>query len=324
MSESTDVRANPLRFDGIYSRAQERWSSFFVFAPDGGVRALSLSQPCTIEDAAKQFILRSIPYEDKGHVVAQGDRVSFSTTSTTGTVDWKGIVEEQGAVLVLESHSHINGKRDAGERYEFAPMPDVGRLNPQLIPRCMWLDCLKMRTGTIYAHRCGIRADSSGWPLPTDAENEVGRWNVIGSRLHVNMTGGEEGSRQYVHDGSLGLLVANQGLHGSFYAGKSPLGKLAVARHVLAFYWPYSLMAEPTVSHYRDDRRLHVIIEDSEGDGHLGLQGITSPRGSSSFINSVFSIKNRQDEFLDQLGQARAAFLAQEAGTPGRASESGE
>jgi hypothetical protein len=180
-----------------------------------------------------------------------------------------------------------------------------------MIPRCIKLDCRKLRSGSVFEHGCGIRTTSSGWPLPGEDETVLGRWNVIGSRLFIDMKD-DPGYGAYITDGSLGILVTDKALRGSFYDGKGHAGKLKIVRDVFTFYWPYSLMAEPRVSHYQDDRRTHILIEDPEQDGHLGLQGITKPKGTKpdDFLSPVLSVKNRAPEFLAQVVKARERFCA--------------
>jgi hypothetical protein len=131
----------------------------------------------------------------------------------------------------------------------------------------------------------------------------------MGSRFFIDMKEDPEFGT-YISQGSLGVLVTDKALRGSFYEGKGPVGKLAIARDILTFYWPYSLMAEPGASHYQDDRRLHIVIEDPEQDGHLGLQGITKPKGTKpdDFLSPVFSVKNRSPEFHEQVGRAWERF----------------
>lgn len=217
------------------------------------------------------------------------------------------MVTPDGA-LRLDFHSHINGYRCAGAVYTFVPGK---RLLTEMVPRCIKLACLKMKPGTVYEHPCGLRTTSDGWPLPADDETSLGRWHVRGSRLHIDLKE-NTGGQPYVRDGDLGLLVTDTALRGSFYKGTGPVGKLGISRHVLAFYWPYSEMSEPTVSYYRDDRRQHMIIEDHAGDGHLGLQGITKPKSdkADAFLSPVFSMKNRLPELFEQVCQAHAQYQA--------------
>lgn len=180
----------------------------------------------------------------------------------------------------------------------------------EMIPRCIKLDCWKLGSEG-YGHPCGLRTTSRGWPLPGDGETEIGRWNANGGRLFIDLIADPEFG-PYVQEAWLGVLVTDKALRGSFYEGKGPVGKLSPSHHMLAFYWPYSLMAEPKMSSYQDDRRLHVIIEDPSGDGHLGLQGIAKPKTTKpdDFMSPVFSVKNRYEEFFDQVVEARAQCLS--------------
>jgi hypothetical protein len=167
-----------------------------------------------------------------------------------------------------------------------------------------------MSPASIYEHACGVRTTSLGWPLPGEGETPIGRWNVGDPKLLIDMIADPDFGA-YIIEGELGVLVTDKALIGSFYDGKGPVGKLQLGRHVFSFHWPYSLMAEPIASFYRDDPRLHLIIQDSGGDSHLGMRAAHKPRSNreDDFLSPVFAVKNRIDELAEEIAHARAQYV---------------
>ena len=320
VSEATYFGENPLRVDGLYRRGGALSSGspatyFLRFAADGSMQsACILGEELSGREGETELKRRPPAERDEGSFKLDGAAFSFKTKCAYGIVECRGEIQADGS-LVLDSHSHINGNREEGARYVFVEIEEGSRRLSEMIPRCVKLDCRKVRSGSVYEHGCGIRTNSSGWPLPGEGETVIGRWNVIGSRFFIDMQGDPQFGA-YITEGSLGILVTDKSLRGSFYEGKGPVGKLSIVRDILTFYWPYSLMAEPGVSHYQDDRRMHIIIEDPEEDGHLGLQGITKPKGTKDddFLSPVLSVKNRAPEFHEQLGRAWESSRAAQQG----------
>jgi hypothetical protein len=68
------------------------------------------------------------------------------------------------------------------------------------------------------------------------------------------------------------------------------------------------MIADVSMSFYKDNRRPHVIIQDELEDGHLGLSEVTKPRGNS-FMSPVFSAKDRVEEPFEQLHSAHSRFM---------------
>jgi hypothetical protein len=305
-----------LRVDGLYRRGGALSSGkpinyFLRFAADGSVQSAWIhGEECSGRDGETELNRRPPADRVEGSFDLDGTALSFATKSANGIIEYRGEIEADGS-LVLDSHSHINGNREEGTRYGFVEIEEGPRRLSEMVPRCVKLDCRKIRSGSVYEHGCGIRTNSSGWPLPGEGETVLGRWNVMGSRFFIDMKEDPQ-LGAYITEGSLGILVTDKSLRGSFYEGKGPVGKLSIVRDILTFYWPYSLMAEPGVSHYQDDRRMHIMIEDPEEDGHLGLQGITKPKGTKDddFLSPVFSVKNRAPEFHEQLGGAWESYRA--------------
>lgn len=99
--------------DGIYQSGKIPDSSdsywyYLRFYPGGTVISVSSTdQP----DDLRSWFNRRMDDLSAGHVVLQGDHLSFSQTSKEGTVDYAGTVA--GNTLRLDSYSHINGFRDS-------------------------------------------------------------------------------------------------------------------------------------------------------------------------------------------------------------------
>jgi hypothetical protein len=296
-----------VRFDGVYQLISGPNTYCLRFKANGTVESTTLRGTSLSADTVVSSLDARLPEaKDEGHFSLSGGRLKFSCTSPYGTVDYEGRIGTSEE-LVLDSYSHINGNRASGEIYRFAVITGSRKLY-EMVPRCLKLDCGKIKYGTTYEHGCGIRVTDGGWPLPARDEKSIGRWNVMGSRLFIDAK--DDPAGPYVRDGSLGLLVTDRSIRGSFYEGNGPVGKLSIRRHVLTFYWPYQLMNQPTISFYEDDRRLHLIIEDPDKDGHLGLQGVTRPKSAKvdDFLSPVLSVKNRIEELAAQLDAARSDF----------------
>jgi hypothetical protein len=98
-----------LRFDGVYQseRVEDYWN-YLHFYPDGTVITVSSTgQP---EDLRTWFTKEHVGVSI-GKVTRKGGRVSFSATSSDGSVDYDGrLVGDQ---VHLDSYSHINGHRSS-------------------------------------------------------------------------------------------------------------------------------------------------------------------------------------------------------------------
>ena len=315
MSDPVKLPGAELRLDGLYRSGGALSDGspityFLRFKDDGVVEgAWMRGEDQSGADGTYELDRRVAAQRNSGRFAVEGSSLNFSLTDSAGAVDYRGAIAPDGT-LTLDSNSHINGHREQGRRYEFVEVEKGPRRLTELIPRSIKLECMKLKSGTVFEHGCGLRATSSGWPLPGEGETALGRWNVMGSRLLID-TSTYPNRGPYISGGSLGVLVTDKSLRGSFYEGKGPVGKLAIVRHVFTFYWPYSLMTEPDYSHYKDDRRMHVMIEDPEQDGHLGLQGIVKAKGNKpdDFLRPVLSARNRAPEFMEQLFKARERFL---------------
>ena len=90
---------------------------YLRFYADG--RVIGVSSTGTPEQIVAWFDYSndSLP---RGEYRVEGDRLTFSTGSELGSVDYEGRID--GGTLHLKSHSHING-RDNTHTLRYVPMP---------------------------------------------------------------------------------------------------------------------------------------------------------------------------------------------------------
>jgi hypothetical protein len=117
-STASGPAGGPLRYDGVYRSsvahgggASAYWY-YLRFYPDGEVIAASSGdQP---EELGKWF---NKDYAGaglgRGKVAIKGSRVSFSSTTTAGVVDYTG--ELRNGTLHFDTVSHINGHHDGDD-----------------------------------------------------------------------------------------------------------------------------------------------------------------------------------------------------------------
>jgi len=94
------------------------------FYSDGTMISDTIVQDST---TTKKFPTSSFNYSNahiKGTWTLAGDQISFTTTSSTGTVDYWG--DFYGDYMILDSHSNINDHRTSGRRYDFYSFDDMG------------------------------------------------------------------------------------------------------------------------------------------------------------------------------------------------------
>ena len=101
-----------IRYDGLYCRFYEDYTSYLRFYKDGTV--ISVSSTGSPEDLKKWF---NAPYENSGTYSNVDNIISFETTSSVGTVSYHGKILKDR--LVLDRHSYINGKDFKAEEYIF-------------------------------------------------------------------------------------------------------------------------------------------------------------------------------------------------------------
>jgi hypothetical protein len=112
-----------VQVNGIYQSKQiDSYYKYVRFYTDGLVLAVSSTgSPTQIIRwfNREEFAERS--YHSSGTYTVSGSNIEFSTTSSSGTVDYEG--EIQGDSLILKTYSHINEHRGIHE-YKFIQIDD--------------------------------------------------------------------------------------------------------------------------------------------------------------------------------------------------------
>jgi hypothetical protein len=85
----------------------------------------------------------------------------------------------------------------------------------EMVPRYIKLNPKALKRP--FSHECGIVADTYGWPRLGDGEQEIGRWHAESARLFIDVVS-DPNFGPYVK-GSVGLLVTDRSIGGSFYSG---------------------------------------------------------------------------------------------------------
>jgi hypothetical protein len=122
-----------LRYDGLYrSPARDEDSTpywhYLRFYVDGSV--IAVSSTGQLEDL-KRWFAKGKPDISMGEFSIEGDRLSFSTVSSRGSVDYTG--EIVGDRLHLHSYSHINQHR-AEDVYIFVKW-ETEPIAPEEVPQ---------------------------------------------------------------------------------------------------------------------------------------------------------------------------------------------
>jgi hypothetical protein len=102
---------------GFFSRKSEHSWDLLRFSDPGRVGSVSLSADADIESIGSSFEWES-DVVDYGQYELRDGRITFSITSTHGTVDYAGHTNDAKR-LVLNLHSHINGYRAEGLEYSW-------------------------------------------------------------------------------------------------------------------------------------------------------------------------------------------------------------
>ena len=100
-----------VRFDGLYqSETEGDYRSFLRLYSDGTV--LSITSTGQVSDLKKWFKKPyKKPYHSRGLYEIKGNRIYFTTTSSSGTVVYEGIIESEYK-LIITTKSLINGHED--------------------------------------------------------------------------------------------------------------------------------------------------------------------------------------------------------------------
>ena len=97
-----------LLFDGIYKADEGEFSYYLRFYDDGTV--IEVGQPhATNPDSLTYWFRKGVPTLASGKYEVVGDQVNFSTSNSSGTVDFQGSIGLQN--LVLDVHSRINNSK---------------------------------------------------------------------------------------------------------------------------------------------------------------------------------------------------------------------
>jgi len=136
IASARKVDAQELRYDGVYQEKNDDYCGYLRFYKEGIVISVS-STTSNINKLIKWFNL-SNPNPDIGHFEISSQRITFSVTSSTGTVDYAGTIEENR--LKLHAYSHINDKSFDDEykfvKVESTKLREVSPLpNPESIPK---------------------------------------------------------------------------------------------------------------------------------------------------------------------------------------------
>jgi len=126
------IKNYTVKYDGIYFQDQgvmdfgngyrfRVWGAIRFFE-DGIVTEVSLSSEVSERDPSdfiKKLTWFNREYESRGVYTIKGNQISFSINSTSGIVDYAGIIMDDE--LLLNSYSHINGYKGENELFKFIP-----------------------------------------------------------------------------------------------------------------------------------------------------------------------------------------------------------
>lgn len=118
------------RFNGVYQSEKSEIDDvdcwlYTRFYEDGTV--ITVSSTGTPVEIARWFKKDHIKHKNLSHGLykIKDGRLTFSSTSAEGTVDYKGTIQKD--VLFLDLHSHINGCRSK-RTYRFVQIPNCTTL----------------------------------------------------------------------------------------------------------------------------------------------------------------------------------------------------
>lgn len=123
VADNSHTGSARLRYDGLYRSAEKQGGAggywyYLRFYPDGVVMAVSTGLE---SESAQQWLNPDSqgPGIGRGQFTVTGNRVTFSSTSQVGVVDYDG--EFRGDVVHFETLSHINGYRGSRD-FVFVPL----------------------------------------------------------------------------------------------------------------------------------------------------------------------------------------------------------
>lgn len=112
-SAGVDLSRSGLKFEGVYISSKDK--HFLRFYPNGKVIGATTSGSAS---DVKPWLKIESEMLGCGLVSINGNTISISTHSTYGTVNYEGVIREDGS-LELSSHSLINGYKSGKRIYEF-------------------------------------------------------------------------------------------------------------------------------------------------------------------------------------------------------------
>jgi hypothetical protein len=116
-----------VNFDGIYETKcdygddNEGEKSFLRFYPNNKVISVGTECDATVSDLKSWFNIK-MEYLSVGNYEINGKKIRFSTTSVTGTVNYRGRITKKG-ILKLKIENLINGFKHR-EKYQFVKVID--------------------------------------------------------------------------------------------------------------------------------------------------------------------------------------------------------
>jgi TusA-related sulfurtransferase len=122
------TESGTINFDGIYETKcdyeddDEGEKSFLRFYPNNKVISVGSECDATVSDLKSWFNMK-MEYLSVGNYEINGKKIRFSTTSVTGTVNYRGRITKEG-ILKLKIESLINGFKHQ-EKYQFVKVVDL-------------------------------------------------------------------------------------------------------------------------------------------------------------------------------------------------------
>lgn len=119
-------KVNEIRFDGLYrtdqmtddSPARNKYYGYFRFCEDGTV--IGMSSAYAVKQVSK-WLFCEADKQKKGFKIGKykidNNRISFTTKSESGKVDYEGVIEKKAVILNI--FSHINKTSSQNRKYKF-------------------------------------------------------------------------------------------------------------------------------------------------------------------------------------------------------------
>ena len=111
-----------LALDGLYMSSSGAYAAYLRLYADGRVVAVTTYRATPIDVAPWLVYDSGNPMFSQGAYTIARQRIAFTTTSSYGSVEYKGWIQSEGEVLALASHSLLNGHRGRAT-YTLVPTP---------------------------------------------------------------------------------------------------------------------------------------------------------------------------------------------------------